>query len=219
MKHLVMKDIRLIGITNLIIIAIAAVGGGFGIYLDEGFKSNYAYAFIMIVGLFTVNATLAAKETKLKSDALIISLPLRKFDIVRARYLTILIYIFALLGTIYLTSNAGKVLFKDMPGNALGFIEILIISSVIIVFFSLYIPFQYHNHKNAQILGAILYMLAILTPNVLERFDINIDDLSAIKKLLAMEYGGLGFILMGLGLILYTTSIFVSKEIYEAKEF
>ena len=219
MKHLIMKDIRLIGITNLLLIAIAAAGGTFGLYLEEGFKSNYAYAFVMIVGLFIVNTTLIAKETKLKSDSLLISLPVRKFDIVKARYLTIIIYIFVLLGTIYLSSNMGKILFKNMPGSPLGFIEMLIIFSIIIIFFSLYIPFQYHSLRNAQMVGSILYMLVILAPNVLKRFDIGIDDLVFIKKILLMEYGSVAFILIGLGLALYIISTFISRGIYGAREF
>ncbi len=130
-----------------------------------------------------------------------------------------MIYIFGTLGVMYLTSNIGKMIFSDMMGRPLGFMEILIISSIIIIFLSFYIPFQYHDLKSAQIFSAILYMFIILSPNLIERFNIDINKLNFIQKILSLDFGMLGFILIGLGLVLYLISSFVSMGIYAGKEF
>lgn len=219
MKHLIMKDMRLVGIANLVLIVVTAIGGYIGASLDMSFKSNFAYAFTMVVALFLVNTMIITKESKSKSDPLMISLPVSKFDIVKARYLTMIIYILAVLLTISLTSNISKILFDNMPGSPLGLTEMFIILSITIIFLSFYIPFQYHNLKNAQMLSTFLYMIIVLSPNLLSRFGLDIDNLGFLEKILRMDYGSLGFILIALGLVLYVMSTFVSKGIYEAKEF
>lgn len=219
MKQLVMKDMRLIGIMNLVVAGIAAIGGIFGIYLDKAYKSNYAYILIMFVTLFLVNNLLAAKESKTKSDNLMISMPVKKFDLVKARYLTMAIYIFVTLGVMYLISNIGKILFSDMLGNPMGFVEILVISSIMIFILSLYIPIQYYDIRNAQMFFVFLQMFIILSPNLLDRFNIDIESLSFLEKMLTMDFETLGFIVFGGSLVLYLISSFISKGIYEAKQF
>ncbi len=219
MKQLIMKDIRLVGILNLVIVGIGIMGGFIGLFLEENFKSNYAYAFVMIVILFLVNTSIVTKESKSRPDSLIMSLPVNKFDIIKARYLTMIIYIFGILGIIYLTSNIGKLLFSSMQGSPLDLVGILTISSIFIIFLSFYLPFQYYDSKNAQMFSSILYMIIILLPNILKNLNIDINDLGFVENLLKMDFGSIGFIVFGLGLAFYIVSTFVSKGIYEGKEF
>ncbi len=77
MKQLIVKDIRLIGIINLVIIGIGIIGGGMGVYVNAVYKSNFAYGFTMIVTLFLVNNMIIGKESKSKSDPLMISMPVK----------------------------------------------------------------------------------------------------------------------------------------------
>lgn len=219
MKQLIMKDIRLLGIMNLIIVAIGVFGGFFGIYVDEVYKSNYVYVFIIIIILFLVNNVLITKESRSNSDTLMISLPVKKFDIVKSRYISIIIYIFGALAIMYLTSNIVKMSFYDMMGSPLELLEILIISSVILIFLSFYIPFQYYDQKNAQIFSAVLYLIAINIPNIMKRFSIDLKNSSFIKKVLTMDFGIIGLIFIVFSFILFLISSFISKAIYEAKEF
>lgn len=101
-----------------------------------------------------------SKELKSKSDALILSLPVNKSDIVKSRYLTMMMYIFGTLSIIYLTSNIGKIIFNNMPGYPLSLLGILIIGSIMIMLTAIYVPFQYYDQKNAQIFLTVILILA-----------------------------------------------------------
>lgn len=219
MIHLIMKDMRLIGAFNIVIMGIAILGGGLGIYVDGIYTPNLIYGLTMVVVLFLVNTLIVTKEFKANSDSLIISMPVKKFDIVKSRYLTMLIYILGTLGIVYLTSNIGKIFFCSFLGSALDLIEIFTIASIFIIFLSFYIPFQYYDLKSAQMFSGILYMFIILSPNLIERFGINLDNLEFAEKVLSLDFGVIGLILIGMGLILYLISLFISREIYETKEF
>lgn len=219
MKQLIMKDMKLLGFLNLVLIALAIITGYAGIDISTSFGSSMVYAFATVVAVYLITVTIGAKESKTKSDPLIISMPVNKFDIVKARYLTMIIYIFTLLGTMYLSSNILKALVKYSQGEPLSLIGILIISSIIIVFLSFFIPFQYYNVKNAQMFIAIIYLFILLSPNILNRLDIDIQSIEFIQKIFIMDFSNLGFIMFGSSLILYVISSFISRMIYEAKEF
>lgn len=219
MKQLVMKDIKLVSFTNLMVLGTMLIGGVVGLIVDKTYISNYAYGLVTYVTWFMINVNIVGKELKIKSDAFIISMPVKKFDIVKARYLTMMIYIFGTLGIIYLVSNVGKILFDNMPGNPLTLLGILVIGAIMVILTSVYIPFQYYDQKNSQFFLVIIQLLVVATPNIMERFGINIVDLSFIKIILDLDFNIVGLMLLAVALTLYVISLFISKTIYEAKEF
>lgn len=219
MKQLIMKDIRVLGLMNLIILIIAIGSGYMGTSISNIYKSNFIYGFAIVISIYLITARITTKEYKENSNTLIVSMPVKKFDVVKARYLFMIIYIIAISMIIYLSSNISRILFDDVSGNSLGLVEISIISSLIIIYLVFNIPFQYYNIGKAQIVNAIFYMMIILTPNILNRYDINILDISLVKKLLTLNLNQLSITLFGTSILLYFISLFVSKFIYEAKEF
>lgn len=219
MKQLIMKDMKLIGISHLFILAMAIFGGCLGMFMDNVFMSSYSYGMTMIVSWFLVNTLIGTKELNLKSDALIVSLPIKKFDIVISKYITMLIYILGTLGIVYLTSNIVNALFNNLSGSPLGLTGSLVIGSIMIILMSLHIPFQYYAYKTAQFLPVIIQMLVIGFPNMMERFGMDVGSSDFIKKILTMDFKAIGFRLILISLILYLISSFISKGIYEAKEF
>lgn len=222
-----MKDIKLVGLLNLIILGIAIVGGVLGVVIDgdnipdsaSSLISNFVYGFVLFVIWFMINANIGGKESKIKSDAFIISMPVKKFDIVKSRYLTMIIYILGSLVIMYLTSNISKLLFSNLPGNPLELGGIAIILNIMIIYLSLYLPFQYYDLKSSQMFSGIFYMLVILSPNLIRKFNINIGNLKFLEKIMNLNSNIVGLILLAVGLTLYLISLFISKGIYEAKEF
>ncbi|HZJ83526.1 MAG TPA: ABC-2 transporter permease [Clostridia bacterium] len=219
MKQLIIKDIRLLGFVNLIVIIVAIIGGYIGATFVESLKANFAYGFSMIVSLFLINNMISAKESKTKSDPLMISMPVNKFDIIKARYFTMIIYVSGILGTMYIVSHLSKIIFGHINGNPLDLIGISIISSIMIIFLSFHIPFQYYSLQSAQLFSVFLYLLIMLAPNIINRLNIDISSLSFIETILTMDFAIIGSILLVVALVFYFISSLVSKGIYEAKEF
>ena len=120
MKQLVMKDIKLLGLVNLALLGTLLVGAIMGLMVDKFYIPNYVYGLVTYLIWFMINVNIGGKESKIKSDAFIMSMPVKKFDIVKSRYVTIIIYIFGSLGMMYLISNIGKSVFNSMPGRQIG---------------------------------------------------------------------------------------------------
>lgn len=219
MKHLVMRDIRLVSFMNLIVLIVGLIGGVVGLIVDRTYISSYAYGLVTYITWFMINVNIVGKESKIKSDAFIISMPVNKSDVVKARYLTMVIYIFGILGIMFLVSNIGEMLFNDMPGSPLTLLGILVIGAIMVILTSVYIPFQYYDQKSSTFFLVIIQLLVVGTPNIMERFGINIDDSNFIKAILELDFNIIGLISLGVALILYLLSLITSKSIYEAKEF
>lgn len=219
MKELVMKDIRLVGMKNLFVLGACILWGVIAIFVDNAFISNYFYGLGIFGNYFFVSNAIYTGELSSKSDALIISLPVKKFDIVKSRYLTMIIYIFSTLCIMSLTSFIAKKLFSNALGNPLSLMGAFVIAGIMIVFTSIHIPFKYYDHKSSQFLLGIMFMLVASSGKIIDRLSINLGNSSLINKLLTMNFVKIGVTLLALALVLYLISMFVSKGIYEAKEF
>ena len=219
MKQLVMKDIKLLGLVNLALLGTLLVGAIMGLMVDKFYIPNYVYGLVSYLIWFMINVNIGGKESKIKSDAFIMSMPVKKFDIVKSRYVTIIIYIFGSLGMMYLISNLGKSVFNSMPGRPLTLLGIFVIGATMLMLTSFYIPFHYYDEKSSPFFLVIIQLLVVGAPNIIDRFGIDIENINFIMKILSLDFNRLVLVLFGGGLILYMFSLFVSKGIYEAKEF
>lgn len=219
MKQLIMKDIRVVGYINVIILLVAIVSGYIGASLDIPFKSNATYLYGITLSVYFAIVMIITKEYKYKANALIVSMPVKKFDVVKARYLFMVVYLISISLMIYLSSNISKIIFRDVRGIPLELNIILIIVSLNIIYLVFNLPFQYYNIGRAQMFNTIFYMIIILAPNILSRYDINIMDNNIVKKLLSLNLNQISITVFGISILMYLISLFVSKSIYEAKEF
>lgn len=219
MKQLILKDIRLLGFLNFVIMGVAILFGYIGVAITESFKSSLIYGFTMMVIVYLITVTTNTKEYKAKSDSLILSMPIKKSDIVKSKYIFMIIYIVGALSIIYVSSNLSKILLGDPLGRPLDLIQIAIITSLVIIFLSFNIPFQYYNLGKTQMFNAILYMLIILLPNIMRRYEIDLSNNSIVKWILDMDFNRFSMILLGASLVLYFISSLISKGMYERKEF
>ena len=219
MKQLVMKDMKLLGMVNFVLVGTLLIGAIIGLMVDKLYIPNYVYGLVSYIIWFMINVNIGGKESKIKSDAFIMSMPVKKFDIVKSRYLTIIIYIFGSLGIMYLISNLGKILFNSMPGRPLTLLGIFVIGATMLMLTSFYIPFHYYDEKSSPFFLVIIQLLVVGSPNIIDRFGIDIYDIAFMRKILTLDFSIVGLILLGASLILYLISLFISKGIYLAKEF
>lgn len=219
MFSLIMRDIRIVSYMNLFIPIAAIVSGYIGVSLDNPIKSNLAYLLGTIISVYFTIIMLTTKEAKTRANALIVSLPIKRFDVVKSRYVSMLIYIIFASIIVYISSHTSKIIFDDVYGSPLALNAILIISSIIIMYLVFNLPFQYYNLGKAQIFNSIFYVVVILSPNIFNRLNINIAESTLMKNILELDLNQFSLILFGISILLYFISLFVSKSIYEAKEF
>ncbi|OLS02295.1 ABC-2 transporter permease [Tissierella creatinophila] len=219
MKHLVLKDIRIIGFINIILALVALVVGTVGVYYQDLFKSNAIYIIPILIGTYLIVMTLTNKDVLYNVQPLLISIPTKRFDIVKARYLTVFSYILFLVVTISLSSNISKLVFRNINGSPFGLIPMIFTISLLLVFLSITIPIQYYDTKKAQIINILLYMFIILFPNVYNRLGLDFINSRLLENIAQLNFKIITPIVFIISLSMYIASLFISKTLYSRKEF
>ncbi|SHE47729.1 ABC-2 family transporter protein [Tissierella praeacuta DSM 18095] len=220
MKHLIMKDIRLLRIINLIIFWISLIFGCVGVSTENIYKSKLIYGFSIFIMIYIVSIFSTQHELKAKSDMMLNSFPVNRYDIVRAKYISMGIYIFAISGIVFISSNLFKIMMNgEIIGSPATIFDVLFIIGFSLMFFSIYLPFQYYSIGKAQAFSQIFYIFLIILPNIIGRFGSKIETANIFKNIIVMDFGMFIFMFAVVGIILYLISLEVSKKIYSMKEF
>lgn len=218
MTQLILKDFRILKFINLITIFICLVGGYIGVGLDNVIKSKLAYIFVVLMTSYLASLILGQKEVKTKSDIIINSLPIDRSLIVKSKYCFNIIY--ALLSSliVFFSSNVlGSVFSISTSGAPMSFFDILIVLGLTLVFYSIYLLLYYFNMGKAQLFNQITYALLILSPSLLNRFNLDISTSPLFKSLLSMDFNKIVYLLVVLALVLYIISLNISIKIYQSK--
>lgn len=220
MKYLVMKDIKLLRFMHLLTLIWGIAAAYIGTIVDNIFKSKiiYGYGIFVMVYIFLIFST--QYNTKTKTDIIINSFPVNRNDVVRAKYVVTILYMIFSAVLVFISSNIAISIFsKSLVINKATILDILFIISLSLIFFSIYLAFQYYNLGKAQAFGSIFYIFLIMAPNLLSKYAPKIETIKWINKLAKMDLKSFTFILLGFGIILYFISLQLSKQIYKAKEF
>lgn len=204
MKALISKDIRLIGPFFNIFLLFAVSFYSKGIVIAAENKQVYIMANIVLASFMVslVISILAEKDQKAKINNVLKSLPLSNYTIVFGRYIIILLYssIFVLVsyfrkdylgGFSFLYDINFQIYPRDMAS----------ILGVILILVAIYLPLYYKKEKNNNLLFLLLLILVLVFKFIYDR-GINLIEL--------ME--GLDFEILGLGLLIYLLSAFISAR-------
>lgn len=219
MKQLVFKDIRLIGFINIILVLVALAVGAMGSYYGDIFKSNAIYIVAISIGTYLIAMTLTNKDVLYNVQPLLISMPTKRFNIIVARYSTILLYIVFLITTVFLSSNISKLIFNNINESTFTLVPMIFTASLLLVLLSITIPINYYDIKKAQIANALLYMFIILFPNVYDRLGLDFINPNLLENVSKLNFNIITPVIFIISLSMYFVSMMVSKSIYAKKEF
>lgn len=219
MKNLILKDIRLLGFFNIFLLGLPLALGIIALQPDQNYQAILIYFFAALVPVYLLVVRLSINDMKSNSDSLLISLPLKKLDIVKSRYLSILMYLSFILGALFLSSYIGRFFLGTSNQVRFHLKGVFFTASPILLFLSINIPFQYFDPRKTQIFNSIFYIALVLAPSLLMKVNINPMDNSFIKGILSMPLELLALGMFLASLLIYGLSLFVSKIIYEGKEF
>ncbi len=220
MKQLVIKDIRLLRFINLIILCVGILSGYVGVSIDNIYKSKLTYGFAMFIMIYMVSTFSTQHEAKTKVDMMLNSFPVNRYDIVRAKYISMGFYILAISGIVFLSSNLFKAVSNnEMMCNSATIFDILFILGFVLMFFSMYLPFHYYNVGKAQAFNQIFYIILILLPNIIGRFGSKIESTKIFGSIISMDLKIITLMFVVVGIMMYLVSLQISKSIYKTKEF
>lgn len=209
MIGLIKKDLLFVkGISRLVLIFLLFLF--IVIFAQDGF--NFYYILPCIV--FLVHFSTFSYDEFNNWDAYAISFPVKRKDIVKAKYLSgIIMMLLAFLVTVVIL--IGISIFKDMPiVDAIKSIVTTI--SIILVFESLMLPFVYKfGSEKGRIISIVgLFLVVALVGFILSKLNV-FDNIGLMKFVMDFHY-----IIAPIGaIIIIVVSYFASRFIYERKEF
>ena len=218
MKDLILKDIKLLGPINIALLLIALMGGVFGKLVNDRFLSIIIYFYAGFLSVYLLVIRLAFNDVKHFTNQLLVSLPIKRFNIVKSRYIGIFIYVFVILGLEFITSKLSGGPISYISGFVFNIPSLVFTGSILLIFLSIILPLQYINPRKTQVASAIMYMFITLAPVVISKMNVDWSN-TILKDFLVLDFNYLPIIVLGLSLIIYVASSFVSKLIFERKEF
>lgn len=219
MKNLVLKDIKLLGVFNIFLLMTSLSLGAISVLPSNDLHAIGVYFFAILVPIYILVIRVSINDMTSKADSMLVSLPVKRFQIVKSRYISLLIYIFLISLTVLLSSNISRLLFASNNRAIFTIIEMLFSISLILLFLSINIPLQYYDPRKTQIFNALLYGFIILTPNLLSRFDISLVNNTLVQKLFSLDLKLIAPMVLIISLLIYLGSLFISNAIYRRKEF
>ncbi len=217
MKELILKDFRLIKFLNIAQLIVGGIFTFVGLSIEDPFGSQLLFVFLIFLLTYVSSMFISVRESKTQGDIILNSLPVKKGEIVKARYLSMILYGVIIGGFILIAGIIADVFMKNI--NTASIFSIIFGVSLTLIFLSVYLPFQYYNIGKAQIFNALFYMILILIPNIFNRYKVSIMDTDFLKCILSLDFIQISIISFGLSLLLYGCSLIVSIGIYKNKEF
>lgn len=113
---------------------------------------SFFVAYILVFGAF-------AYDEKARSDVFMLSLPVKKGDIVKARYLSFIV--FTILGTLIMCIyiNIAKMLSIDINLGEISMTKVILNMLTIIIIYSAYIPIMYkYGFSKTRVISVFVFI-------------------------------------------------------------
>lgn len=219
LKNLIVKEFKLFKIMVLFSMILGLIFAYLGVTQTEAYiVSQIIYTYIIIFLVYLGLMFMSYKESRVKSDIIFNSLPVKRSDIVKSKYISFLLYLLLVVGVVYIGSNVFSII-NGTLGKAIRIIDVLLVAGLCLLFISIYLPFEFYNIGKLRVFNTIFYFLIILLPNIIKKYGNKIVSSSIFKMIIKLDFNSVAIILLGFSIVFFLISLYVSIAIYERKEF
>lgn len=212
-----MKDLKILRTTILISTIVGLLFSYIGSRVPTEYGSQIILSYVIIILGYIGLMFVGQKKIRAKSDIIFNSFPVKRDDIVKAKYVSIILYLLLISGIVYIGSNVFAILASNGTGARLR--EILFVLGLFILFLSIYLPFEFYNIGKVQVFNSIFYIVLMILPNIIKKYGSEILNSKIFTMLMKLDFNSFTIVLLGVSIILYLLSLQVSKLIYKSKEF
>jgi ABC-type transport system involved in multi-copper enzyme maturation permease subunit len=219
MIGLIKKDLKLSIKINLIAVIYVLFISVNGLLSKDLLIGNIIYVLSIIIFTFVVVIYVNGFDDKYKSEVILNSFPLDRRNIVRSKYITLIIFILISSAVIVALTNVLPMLL-NIDGRASANIHTVIIAAnVLLLFYSIYYPIYFKVGEGLRTFNTILWLLLVIGPNLLVKALKTLDQRKLLEILAHIDLDKINLYLLGISLIIYYLSLQISKKIYVKKEF
>lgn len=219
MIGLIKKDLKLSIKINLIAVIYVLFISVNGLLSKDLLIGNIIYVLSIIIFTFVVVIYVNGFDDKYKSEVILNSFPLDRRNIVRSKYITLIIFILISSAVIVALTNVLPMIL-NIDGRASANIHTVIIAAnVLLLFYSIYYPIYFKVGEGLRTFNTILWLLLVIGPNLLVKALKTLDQRKLLEILAHIDLDKINLYLLGISLIIYYLSLQISKKIYVKKEF
>lgn len=218
MFNLVKKDLKLSTKINIFAVVYAMFISAMGMNVPVDLPINIMYILGIIMLVFISVIYSIGYDDKNKSEVVLNSFPIDRVDIVRGKYVTLIIFI--LIGSVFtlLFTNAIEALGLKSAGRPADIWDIVAAMSLLLVFYSVYYPL-YFKLGDLRMFNSILWMLVFVGPTILVKIGKRFVTEDLITKLASLNLKQIGLFVFIFSLVIYFISLQISKKLYMTREF
>lgn len=219
MLNLVKKDLKLAGkVQKIVGVLYALFIAGMGVSMPNQAIANLLYILAMMSLVFVLVIYTNGHDDKNRSEIILNSLPIDRANIVRAKYLTLIVFIAFATGIISLFSKIVSALYFEINGGV-SLWNIILVFNISLVFYSIYYPLYYKVGDGIRLFNTVLWIVMIMGPSLISKTLKKIIERGYSDRILALDINRLNIYLLLISLIIFYISLQISKRIYLDKEF
>ncbi|WP_416197145.1 MAG: ABC-2 family transporter protein [Sporanaerobacter sp.] len=217
MFNLVKKDLKLSTKINIFAVVYAMFISAMGMNLPVDLPVNIMYILGIINFVFVSVIYSIGYDDKNKSEVVLNSFPIDRVDIVRGKYVTLIIFILISVFTLLFT-NAIEALGLKSAGRPADIWDIVAAMSLLLVFYSIYYPL-YFKLGDLRMFNSILWMLVFVGPTILGKIGRKLESKGLLKGMASLNIRQITLFAFIFSILIYYISLQISKKLYMTREF
>lgn len=220
MKNLILKDFRVLAIFNMIM-PLAWIFLGYSVkQMGDTFFAKILFGTYIFMFIYLIPLLLTKNDANVNIDIILNSLPIDSKDIVRARYISILLYTIIISLGFFIAYNMTSTIYSEIIGSiTMKISNLLFLMGLSLIILSLYLPFHYSSIRKAQTFNQFFYITLFFIQVITLKYSEKILSIDKIKYIVNMDSNKFVPVFIGFGIVLYLLSLQLSKSIYKRKEF
>lgn len=177
----------------------------------------YSYAVFMLAYISVIDNIY--HDIKNKSEVILNSLPVSRGDIVRGKYLILIVYIIIYSLSMGLVNKIFMPLIYGGESQLQILWSLITIGTISLIFYSIYYPLYFKSEDGLMTFNQVFRILIIVFPSALGKFSKKLPMNKILNIITKVKIERIGIFLLVLAFIVYYISLQISKKIYMKKEF
>lgn len=219
MFNLIKKDFILSRKINIFAVIYGLFIAAMGLTMPDPLMSTLLYVFGMIILIFITVIYTNGYDDKYKSEIILNSLPMDRKNIVRAKYMALILFIVISCGTVLIFTNIILKLGIASTGKGASIWNAIFVINISLIFYSIYYPIYFKVGEGLRSFNTILWILMVIGPSVLSKLMEGLNNIGYLGKIIDMDINRINIYVLILSLIMFYMSMKISEKIYRTREF
>ena len=219
MFNLIKKDFILSRKINIFAVIYGLFIVALGLIMPEPLMSTLLYIFGMTILIFITVIYTNGYDDKYKSEIILNSLPMDRKNIVRAKYMALILFIVISCGTVLIFTNIILKLGIASTGKGASIWNAIFVTNISLIFYSIYYPIYFKVGEGLRSFNTMLWILMVIGPSVLSKLMEGLNNIGYLEKIIDIDINRINIYVLILSLIMFYMSMKISEKIYRTREF